>query len=64
MLILFVGTKFVDKKNIIPVVLDPAPQMSNGYLHKYEFDFKQKIAKSNYTVAKSLNQTLRLQYFV
>ena len=39
--------------------LDPAPQMANGHLHKYEFDFQQKMAKSNYAVAKSLNHTFR-----
>ena len=39
--------------------LDPAPQMANGHLYKYEFDFQQKMAKSNYAVAKSLNHTFR-----
>ena len=39
--------------------LDPAPQMANGHLHKYEFDFQQKMAKSNYAVAKSLNHTFK-----
>ena len=40
--------------------LDPAPQMANRHIHKYEFDFQQKIPKSDYVVAKSLNHTFRL----
>ena len=39
--------------------LDPAPQMANAHLHKYEFDFQQKMSKTNYSVAKSLNHTFR-----
>ena len=39
--------------------LDPAPQMANRHLHKYEFDYQQKMAKSNYAIAKSLNHTFR-----
>ena len=39
--------------------LDPALQRANGHPYKYEFDFQQKMAKSNYAVAKSLNHTFR-----
>ena len=39
--------------------LDPAPQMANAHLHKYEFDFQQKMSKRNYSVARSLNHTFR-----
>ena len=59
MLILSVGTKFYGKKIGIPMGLDPAPQMANAHLHKYEFDFQQKMSKSNYSVARSLNHTFR-----
>ena len=37
--------------------LDPAPQMANGHLHKYEFDFQHYMAKSNNALAKSVNHT-------
>ena len=53
------GDKILRQKIGIPMGLDPAPQMANGHLHKYEFDFQQKMAKSNYAVAKSLNHTFR-----
>ena len=33
--------------------------MANAHLHKYEFDFQQKMSKSNYSVARSLNHTFR-----
>ena len=39
--------------------LDPAPHIANGHLHKYECDLQQKMAKSNYAVAKSLNNIFR-----
>ena len=39
--------------------LDPALKIANGHLHNYKFDFHEKMAKSNYTVAKSLNYTFR-----
>ena len=53
------GDKILRQKIGIPMGLDPAPQMANAHLHKYEFDFQQKMAKSNYAVAKSLNHTFR-----
>merc|ERR1712082_215626 len=39
--------------------LDPAPRMANAHIHKYEFDIQQKMSKSNYSVARSLNHTFR-----
>ena len=49
----------VKTKIDIPMGLDPAPQMANAHLHKYEFDFQQKISKTKYYVAKYLNHTFR-----
>ncbi len=53
------GDKILRQKIGIPMGLDPAPQMANAHLHKYEFDFQQKMSKSNYSVARSLNHTFR-----
>ena len=53
------GDKILRQKIGIPMGLDPAPQMANAHLHKYEFDFQQKMAKTNYSVARSLNHTFR-----
>ena len=35
------GDKILWQKIGIPMGLDPAPQMANAHLHKYEFDFQQ-----------------------
>ena len=40
-------------KICIPMGIDPAPQMANGHLQKYEFDFQQKMCKTNYSVTRS-----------
>ena len=39
--------------------IDPAPFMANGHLYKFEFDFQEKMTKTNYAVARSLNHTHR-----
>ena len=36
------GDKILRPTICIPMGLDPAPQMANGHLHKYEFDFNKK----------------------
>ena len=51
------GDKILRQKIGIPMGLDPALQMANGHFHKYKIDFQQKMAKSNYAVAKHLNHT-------
>ena len=53
------GDKILRQKIGIPMGLDPAPQMANAHLHRYEFDFQQKMSKTNYSVARSLNHTFR-----
>ena len=43
----------------IPMGLPPAPQMANGTLQKEEFAFQERMTKTNYAIAKSLNHTHR-----
>ena len=53
------GNKILKQIIGIPMGLDPAPQMANGHLYIYEFDFQKKMIHTNYSVARSLNHTHR-----
>ena len=53
------GEQVVLQKIGIPMGIDPAPQMANLYLHSYEADFMEKLAKEDYRKAIKFNKTCR-----
>ena len=53
------GEQVFRQKIVIPMGVDPAPQMANLYLYYYEAAFMKKLTKQGYSKAKKFNNTSR-----